>query len=121
VDDRPKMMMMLMRNECKRRTGRGISGRGSIQREIWGEVKNKKLLPCNPTYSGGRDQEECGWKPVLANSLQDPLKKAHRKKKGLKGLSSEFKPKFRKEGTKEGRKEGREGGREGGRKRKKGK
>jgi hypothetical protein len=25
---------------------------------------------CNPNYSGGRDQENWGWKPALANSLQ---------------------------------------------------
>jgi hypothetical protein len=30
---------------------------------------------CNPSYSGGRDQEDCGLKPARANSLQDPILK----------------------------------------------
>jgi hypothetical protein len=30
---------------------------------------------CNPTYSGGRDQEDCGSKPAGANSLSDPILK----------------------------------------------
>jgi hypothetical protein len=27
---------------------------------------------CNPSYSGGRDQEDCGSKPALANSSARP-------------------------------------------------
>jgi hypothetical protein len=27
---------------------------------------------CNPSYSGGRDQEDHGSKPAWANSLRDP-------------------------------------------------
>jgi hypothetical protein len=30
---------------------------------------------CNSTYSGGRDQEDYGLKPVQTNSLQDPISK----------------------------------------------
>jgi hypothetical protein len=30
---------------------------------------------CNPSYSGGRDKEDWGLKPVWANSLQDPISK----------------------------------------------
>jgi hypothetical protein len=30
---------------------------------------------CNPTYSGGKDQEAHGLKPDWANSLQDPILK----------------------------------------------
>jgi hypothetical protein len=30
---------------------------------------------CNPSYSGGRDQEDLGWKPPWANSWQDPISK----------------------------------------------
>jgi hypothetical protein len=30
---------------------------------------------CNPSYSGGRDQEDCGSKPAWANSSQDPTSK----------------------------------------------
>jgi hypothetical protein len=26
---------------------------------------------CNPSYSGGRDQEDCSSKPIQANCLQD--------------------------------------------------
>jgi hypothetical protein len=29
----------------------------------------------NPSYSGGRDQEDCGSKPSQASSLQDPILK----------------------------------------------
>jgi hypothetical protein len=30
---------------------------------------------CNPSCSGGRDQEDCGSKPAWANSSQDPISK----------------------------------------------
>jgi hypothetical protein len=30
---------------------------------------------CNPSYSGGRDQEDRGSRPAQANSLQDPISK----------------------------------------------
>jgi hypothetical protein len=30
---------------------------------------------CNPSYSGGRDQEDRGSKPAWENSLQDPILK----------------------------------------------
>jgi hypothetical protein len=30
---------------------------------------------CNPSYYGGRDLEDHGSKPVLANSLRDPISK----------------------------------------------
>jgi hypothetical protein len=37
----------------------------------------------NPSYSGGRDEEDQGSKPAWANSLQDPiLKQSFTKKKG---------------------------------------
>jgi hypothetical protein len=29
----------------------------------------------NPIYSAGRDQQDCGWKPVWVNSLGDPFSK----------------------------------------------
>jgi hypothetical protein len=38
---------------------------------------------CNPSYSGGRDQEDHGSKPVWANSLWDYILKIHITKKGL--------------------------------------
>jgi hypothetical protein len=30
---------------------------------------------CNPSYSGARDQEDCGSNPVQANSALDPITK----------------------------------------------
>jgi hypothetical protein len=40
--------------------------------------------PCNPSYSGGRDHEDGGSKPVQANSSSNPiLKNSITKKKGL--------------------------------------
>jgi hypothetical protein len=36
----------------------------------------------NPSYSGGRDQEDCSLKPALANSSQDPILKILNIKKG---------------------------------------
>jgi hypothetical protein len=30
---------------------------------------------CNPTYCGGRDQEDRGLKPIQANSFKDPISK----------------------------------------------
>jgi hypothetical protein len=30
---------------------------------------------CKPSYSGGRDQEDHGSKPAVANGLQDPVSK----------------------------------------------
>jgi hypothetical protein len=36
---------------------------------------------CNPRYSGGRDQEDCGLKPAWANSSsRSYLEKTHQKK-----------------------------------------
>jgi hypothetical protein len=38
---------------------------------------------CNPSYSGGSDQEDSGLKPALAKSSQDSiLKKTQHKKMG---------------------------------------
>jgi hypothetical protein len=53
---------------------------------------------CNPSYSGGRDQEDHGSKPAQANSLQDPiLKKTHHKERAseaAQGVGPEFKPQY---------------------------
>jgi hypothetical protein len=38
---------------------------------------------CNPSYSGGRDQEDYGSKSAWANSSQDPILKKPITKKGL--------------------------------------
>jgi hypothetical protein len=52
--------------------------------------KNLRLGPltqaCNPSYSGGRDQEDCGSRPAWANSSQNPISEISNthKKAGLK-------------------------------------
>jgi hypothetical protein len=38
---------------------------------------------CIPSYSGGRDQQDLGLKPVQTNSSQDPILKKTHHKKGL--------------------------------------
>jgi hypothetical protein len=48
----------------------------------------------NPSYSGGRDQEDCGSKPAQANSSQDPVsKKLTQKRTG--GMAQEVGPEFK--------------------------
>jgi hypothetical protein len=45
-----------------------------------------RILPahaCNPSYSGGRDQEDRSLKPARANSLRDSISKKPFTKKGL--------------------------------------
>jgi hypothetical protein len=37
---------------------------------------------CNPSYSGGRDQEDCGLMPAPANSFREPILKIHNTKQG---------------------------------------
>jgi hypothetical protein len=38
---------------------------------------------CEPSYSGGRDQEGCSSKPAWANSSRDPISKKKKQKKKL--------------------------------------
>jgi hypothetical protein len=38
---------------------------------------------CNPSYSGGKDQEDHGLKPAWANSLRDSILKKSNTKKWL--------------------------------------
>jgi hypothetical protein len=50
---------------------------------------------CNPSYSGGRDQEDHSSKPAQGNSSRDPIsKKKSQKRAGLvaQGEGPEFKP-----------------------------
>jgi hypothetical protein len=35
---------------------------------------------CNPTYSGGKDKEDCGWRPAWENSSKDHTSKNPSKK-----------------------------------------
>jgi hypothetical protein len=54
---------------------------------------------CNPNYSGGEDQEDCGSKPAQANSVQDPISKNPSQKKAggvAQSEGPEFKPQYRK-------------------------
>jgi hypothetical protein len=46
---------------------------------------------CNPSYSGGRDQEDHSSKPARANSLQDPIsKKPITKRAGVVAQTMEY-------------------------------
>jgi hypothetical protein len=50
---------------------------------------------CNPSYTGGGDQEDSGSKPAHVNSLQYPiLKNPSQKRAGrvAQGVDPEFKP-----------------------------
>jgi hypothetical protein len=54
---------------------------------------------CNPSYSGGRDQENRSSKPAQANSLRDPISKNPSPKRAggvVQGVGPEFKPQYRK-------------------------
>jgi hypothetical protein len=68
----------------------------------WHFTFNQFLMAytCNPSPSGGRDQEDHNLKPAQANSLRDPiLKKPHHIKRtgGMaQGKGSEFKPQYQK-------------------------
>jgi hypothetical protein len=55
---------------------------------------------CNPSYSEGRDQEDCGSKPAWTGSFQDPISKKKKITKTdwwsgvVQDVSLEFKPKY---------------------------
>jgi hypothetical protein len=53
---------------------------------------------CNPSNSGGRDQEDQGPKPAWANSLQAPISKKNPSQKRTggvtQGIGPEFKPQY---------------------------
>jgi hypothetical protein len=63
-------------------------GTGNKARIFWGKgLKHKAnqaavAYSCNPSYSGGRAQEDQGLKPAWANSLRDSVfkKKNHKKR-----------------------------------------
>jgi hypothetical protein len=49
------------------------------------KIKKSQMLvthDCNPSYSGGRDRENRGWKTAWANSSQDPILKKPITKQG---------------------------------------
>jgi hypothetical protein len=76
---------------------------------LWLPLKEEKCqalmaYTCNPSYSGGQDQEDRGLKPAWENSLQDLiLKTLHKNRVGgvAQGKGLEFKPQYhkRKRGT----------------------
>jgi hypothetical protein len=54
---------------------------------------------CNPSYSGGRDQEDHDSKPAWAKSSQDPILKKPITKRGwwrAQGVDPDFKPHYHK-------------------------
>jgi hypothetical protein len=57
---------------------------------------------CNPSYSGGRDQEDRGSKPAWVNSSLDPNSKILNTKRAggmAQGEGPEFKPQYCKKKT----------------------
>jgi hypothetical protein len=55
---------------------------------------------CNPSYSGGREQEDSGLKTAQKSSLQNPISKTPSQKKAggvAQGGGPEFKLKYHKE------------------------
>jgi hypothetical protein len=58
----------------------------------------------NSSYSGGRDQEDCGLKPAQANSSETLSQKTlHENRAGgvAQGVGPEFKPQYHKKKKKE--------------------
>jgi hypothetical protein len=54
---------------------------------------------CNPSYSGGRDQQDHDLKPAQKNSSQDPISKNPLQKRAggvVQGVSPEFKSQYHK-------------------------
>jgi hypothetical protein len=55
---------------------------------------------CNPSYSGGRDYEDCCSKPACTNSSRDPISKNPITKNWVCGVAQgegpEFKPQYQK-------------------------
>jgi hypothetical protein len=56
----------------------------NLQKQL--QESNRSLIPvahaCNPIYSGGRGQEDCGSKPAPANSSRGPMWKMANTKQG---------------------------------------
>jgi hypothetical protein len=68
--------------------------------ESWASVAHA----CNPSYSGGRDQEDQSLKPVWANSSWDPIsKKPSTKRAG--GVAQDIDPEFKTQYCKKNKKQ----------------
>jgi hypothetical protein len=67
-----------------------------IARRQWLTGTSGSAHACNPSYSGGKDQEDCGLKPAQANSSARPyLEKPFTKNRAggvAQGEGPEFKP-----------------------------
>jgi hypothetical protein len=52
------------------------------------ELGSRALMvhSCNPSYSGGRDQEDLGSKSAWGSRSRDPISKTHHKKRAGGGL-----------------------------------
>jgi hypothetical protein len=50
-----------------------------LQYKLWWQIENVCWVlvahACFPSYSGGRDQEDCSSKPPWANGFPDPVSK----------------------------------------------
>jgi hypothetical protein len=74
------------RGKEERHGGKGCSRERKMKRRMRSEWKEGRrgTVPvasaCNPSYSGGTDQEDCSSKPAWANSSQDPISKIPNKK-----------------------------------------
>jgi hypothetical protein len=59
--------------------------KGDLLNNIFCSIEYRALVAhaCDPSYSGGRDQEDCSPKPAQANSSRDLILKKPIAKKGL--------------------------------------
>jgi hypothetical protein len=70
--------------KCSSVSAQELPAEHKRHRSSWVQV----ALACNPSYSGGRDQEDCGLKPPQANSSRDPISKIPNIKTGWQSGSS---------------------------------
>jgi hypothetical protein len=70
----PKDKGLLVSRKCT-----SLGGLLKVLKISWASVAHI----CNPSYSGGRDQEDRSLKPAWANSLRDLIPKQRNHKKGL--------------------------------------
>jgi hypothetical protein len=70
----------------------------ALEKSVLQKVAGTRHNTCNPSYSGGRDQEDGGSKPARANSTASSYLKKPFTKIGLVVHSEgpEFKPQYRK-------------------------
>jgi hypothetical protein len=78
-----------------------------LEKESWVAAAHT----CNPSYSGGRGQEDLGSKPAQANRSYLRKKPVTKKRAGgvAQGVDPEFKPQNHKKKKKEKKEKGRKG------------